>query len=111
MEAVGEFILVVVGVEFRAQVDVALRQAQRAEIAANVFRVRRALDHGRYHEGGVDHLAEAELFGKVMGPLNSAAAGLLPSSNRSMRLNSMPSSKIRLISPGGMYCSSAWMVE
>src|SRR5450631_1758266 len=45
VEAVGEFILVVVGVAFRAQVDVALRRAQRAEVAANVFRVRRALDH------------------------------------------------------------------
>ena len=34
---------------------------------AYVFRIGIAVDHRRDHEGGVDHLAETELFGEVIG--------------------------------------------
>ena len=66
VEAIGEFVLVVVRVELGPQIDVALRLAQRAEEFAQVFRVGIAVDHGGDHEGGVDHFAEAELLGEVI---------------------------------------------
>src|SRR5262245_18762876 len=57
VEARGELLAVVVGVELGAQVDVALRAAQRAEVLLHVLRVRIAGEHRGHHEGGVDHLA------------------------------------------------------
>ena len=99
METLREFVLVVVGVELGPKIDVALRAAQRAEVSLDVFRVGLALDHRGDHEGGIDHLAEAELLARDnTGPLNSAAAGLLPSISCYMRRNSMPSSNVSLIS-------------
>ena len=68
VEAVGEFLLVIMRVELRPQVDIALGLAQRAEELAQVFRVGIAVDHGADHEGAVDHLPEAELLGEVIRP-------------------------------------------
>jgi hypothetical protein len=65
--ALGKFIPVVARVEFRTQVDVALGALQGAEIAPDVLGIGRAVDHGGDHEGGVDHLAEAELLDEVIG--------------------------------------------
>src|SRR5882757_1050998 len=67
MEALRKFVSVVVRIELGAQVDVALRLPERAEIAPDVLRLRRSLDHRGDHEGGVDDLAEAKLFGEVVG--------------------------------------------
>ncbi len=66
MEALGELHLVVVGVELRPQIDVALGAAQRLEILLHVLHVRIAVDHGADHEGGVDDLAISLLFGEVI---------------------------------------------
>src|SRR5215813_360206 len=69
METLGEFVSVVMRVQLRAQVDVALRLLERAEIAPDIFRIRRALDHRRDHEGGVDDLAESKLLGEIIWPV------------------------------------------
>src|SRR5277367_3357977 len=54
MEALREFVLVIMGVEFRPQIDIPLRPPQGAEVSLDVLRIHRALDHGGNHEGGVD---------------------------------------------------------
>src|SRR5262247_2232561 len=68
VEAVGEFLLVIMSIELGPQVDVALRLAQGAEELAQVFGIGIAVDHGADHEGAVDHLPEAELLGEVIRP-------------------------------------------
>jgi len=64
--AFGEFIPVVARIEFRTQVDVALSSLQGGKIAPDVLGIGRAVDHGGDHEGGVDHLAEAELLDEII---------------------------------------------
>ena len=64
VEALGEFVLVVMRVAVGAQVEVALRAAQGAEEFAQVFRVRVAADHRRDHEGRVDVLREPSCSAK-----------------------------------------------
>src|SRR3569623_445664 len=68
VEAVRELVLVIVRVELRPQVEVALRLAQRAEELAQVLRVRIAVDHGADHEGAVAHLAIAALLREIVRP-------------------------------------------
>src|SRR5207247_7664906 len=67
-EALREFPAVVARVALRAQVDVALRAAQRAEIFLHVLGIGVAGEHRGHHERAVDDLAEAELLEEVVGP-------------------------------------------
>src|SRR3954462_13129135 len=66
-EALGKLVAVVLRVQLRPQVDVALGKTQRPEVLLHVLRIGSAGEHGRHHEGGVDHLAEAELLEEVVG--------------------------------------------
>src|SRR3954470_24220887 len=63
------------GIEFRPQVDVVLCLSQGAEISAYIFRIRFALDHSGNHEGGVDYLAQSELFSQVIGSVEKRSRG------------------------------------
>src|SRR6185295_14882066 len=67
-EALRELVAVVLRVELRAQVDVALRKAQRGEEFPEVRGRGLAGDHRRHHERRVDDLAEAELLEEVVRP-------------------------------------------
>ena len=62
----GEFVLVVVSVKIRPQIDVALRAPERAEEFAQVFGLGIPAHHCRDHEGRIDDLAEAELLREVV---------------------------------------------
>src|ERR1700722_3179886 len=62
-----ELLLVVVRVALRPQVDVTLGALERAEEFSQILRVGIAGHDRPDHEGGVDHLAEAELLGEVVG--------------------------------------------
>jgi hypothetical protein len=67
VEALGEFVLVVMRLAVGAQVEVALRAVQGAEEFAQILGVGVAVDHRRDHKGHVDDFAEAELLGEVIG--------------------------------------------
>ena len=67
VEALGEFVLVVMRVTVGAGLDVVLQESISAEEFAQVFGVGVAVDHRRDHEGRVDDFAEAELLGEVIG--------------------------------------------
>ena len=54
-------------IKLRAQVDVALGEAQRAEVFPDILRVGVAGDHGGHHEARIDDLPEAELLQEVVG--------------------------------------------
>jgi hypothetical protein len=92
-------------------VDVALRAAQGAEIL-HVLRIGLGASmRSRRSERGVDHLAEAELLGEIVGPAEQRrgrhlAVDQLPPCART----GMPSAK-RARSAAGRYCSSAWIVR
>ena len=58
MPAHRELVLVVMRVEFRAQIDVALGALERAGVFAQVLDVGIAMHHHCHHEGGVDDLTE-----------------------------------------------------
>src|SRR5262245_34235919 len=66
MEAIGEFVVVIMGVEFRPQVDITLRPPQRPDESSQIFWIWVAVDHGRNHEGGIDDFAEAKLLGEII---------------------------------------------
>src|SRR5437868_4793731 len=66
-EAGREFLAVIMGIEVRPQIDVALRPAERAEIFAHILRVGIAGDERGHHKRRVDDLAETELFHEVVG--------------------------------------------
>ncbi len=68
MKAVGEFLGVVMRIKLGPQIDVALRPFQRPVIFAHVFGIGIAGDHVCDHEGAVDHLAETQLLGEIIGP-------------------------------------------
>src|SRR5271156_1582284 len=68
VKARRELLLIVVSVKFGPQIDVALGTAQRAKIFAYILRVRRAGDHRRDHERGVDDLTETELLDEIIRP-------------------------------------------
>src|SRR3954465_3068259 len=65
-EARRELLLVVMRIELRAQIDVALGFPQRAVVLPHVLRIGLVVEHGGHHEGGVDHLAEAHLLEEVI---------------------------------------------
>ena len=68
MEAVRKFLLVVVRIELRSQVNIALGFAQGAEKLPQIFRIGITVDHGADHESRVDDFAEAELLGEIVRP-------------------------------------------
>src|SRR5580658_654115 len=58
VEALRKFLLVITGVQFRPQVDVALGASQCVEILPHILRIGRAGDHRRHHERCVDDFAK-----------------------------------------------------
>ena len=77
---------------------------------------------GQHHNKGakgafqsIEQGREAQVSCACHWTVNVAAsnghARLLPSIRSSRRRKSMPSSNVRLISPGARYCSNAWIVE
>src|SRR6266700_1904201 len=67
MEAFGKLHFVVMRIQLRPQIDIALRPAQRLEVTSHVRHIGIAVDHRADHEGGVDDLAIAELLGEIIG--------------------------------------------
>jgi len=75
VKALGEFILVIVGVEIGTQVNVALGAPQRPEVLEDVVGFRITVDHRSYHEGVVDDLAAAKLFREIVGSIEQSDGG------------------------------------
>jgi hypothetical protein len=62
-----KFVEIVAVVTIPPQVDVALRALERPHVLCHTVRRRIAVDEGRDHESGINHLAEPELPGEVIG--------------------------------------------
>ena len=84
---------------------------QRPEVALDVLRIGIAVDHGRDHEGGVDDLAEAELLGEVIRAVEQRGRRALAVEQQlhAAEQHAVLEGQVDLV--GGMYCSSAWIVE